>query len=307
MKILVMGSGAIGGYFGAVLHKAGHDVTFVERGEHLEAIQQRGLRIESLAAGNFTIHPEATAQPDGSFSADMALFCVKGYDNAQAITIMEPAVGENTSILTLQNGIGSGEVLASAFGREKVLLGVTYADVTRKVPGLVVEDGTQCNIIFGPEDGRRSPRAVEVYKALQGAGVDTELSTNVTGELWKKLTYICALSGMTCITRSAFSEVLEIPETLDLTWNLMREVEAVAKARGVDLDEGVPDSFMAQFQEAQGRITSSMYTDLQQGRPLEVEVLNGAVARLGNELGVDTPINSFIATCLTVAHRRAMA
>ena len=129
-----MGSGGVGGYFGAVLHRDGHDVTFVARGQHLEAIRHNGLRIESVASGNFTIHSTATERPDGVWKADLALFCVKGYDNPGAMSIMAPAVGEDTTILTLQNGIGSGDELAAAFGRQKVLAGATYIDAAVKSP-----------------------------------------------------------------------------------------------------------------------------------------------------------------------------
>ena len=307
MKILVMGSGAVGGYFGAVLHRAGHDVQFVARGQHLEAIRQQGLRIESVTSGDFTIRPPATDRPDGSWKADLALFCVKSYDNPEAIATMALAVGPETSVLTLQNGIGSGDELASAFGQEKVLLGVTYVDGYRKGPGVVVELGGQCNIVFGEEDGSITPRAEAVRGALTEAGIRNVLSPNVVKDLWNKLVYICALSGMMCITRATFTEVLETPEAVDLSYRVMREAEAVARAKGADLGEDIVESTMAQFREVQGRLGSSMYTDLQRGNPIEVRVLNGAVAKMGKELGIDTPMNEFISSCLAVAHKRAIS
>ena len=126
MKILVMGAGAVGGYFGGVLSKSGEEVTFVARGQHLEAINRDGLRVESVASGDFTVHPPAIERPDGTWKADLALLYVKSYHNQQAMETMKPAVGDSTAILTLQNGIGSGDRLASIYGREKVLLGAAY-------------------------------------------------------------------------------------------------------------------------------------------------------------------------------------
>ena len=307
MNILIMGSGAVGGYYGAVLHRSGQEVTFVARGDHLEAIRQRGLRIESVTSGDFTIRPTVAERPDGSRKADLVLYCVKGYDNAEATKVMRPAVGEATSILTLQNGIGSGDDLAAAFGRERVLLGVSYVDSVRTEPGVVVEEGGPCNIVFGEEDGSRTARAIAVYDALKGAGIAVELSTNVTVALWTKLIYICALSGMTCITRSSFTEVVETPETLEFTWRVMREAEQVGRAKGVDLDDDVVEKTMAHFKQVEGRMMSSMYNDLKRGNPLEVGVLNGAVAALGKEVGVPAPVNEFIASSLTLAHNRAVS
>ena len=213
MKILVMGSGAVGGYYGAVLHKGGHQVQFLARGEHLEAIRQHGLRIKSVTSGDFTVRPSVAERPDGSSKADLVLFCVKGYDNAEAIATIAPTVGPDTSVLSLQNGIDGGMELAAAFGRESVLPGAAYVDAVRAEPGVVAEMGGRCDIIFGEEDGRRTSRALAVRDAFSGSGIDVHLSTNVTREQWNKLIYICALSGMSCITRTPMEEVLKSPET----------------------------------------------------------------------------------------------
>ena len=307
MKILVMGSGAVGGYYGAVLHWGGHEVTFVARGEHLDAIRREGLQVESVTSGDFTIHPPVTDRPDGSWVPDLVLFCVKGYDNAEAIELMRPAVGEGTSILTLQNGLGSGDELSSAFGQDKVLLGVTYVDAVRKAPGVVAEEGGPCNIIFGEAGGSRSPRAMAVHESLEASGISVELSSNVQASLWAKLIYVCAWSGMICITRASFAEILGTPEAEDLTWRVMREAEAVARAKGVNVDGDLVERTMERFRATDGPSISSMYEDLKGNGRLEVEVLNGAVARLGRELGVETPVNGFVAACLMVAHNRAVA
>ena len=307
MKILVMGSGAIGGYYGAVLFSSGHEVTFVARGNHLDAIRRDGLRVESVKSGDFTIRPRAVEKPDDSWKADLALFCVKGYDNPVAIKVMEPAVDPDTAIVTLQNGIGSGDELAAVFGRERVLLGATYIDAVRKGPGVVAETGGLTGIVFGERDGSQPPRAGRIRNAFVEAGIDCELSSSVATELWKKLIFICALSGMTCITNGTLAEVMDTPETNSLARQVMREAAAVAVASGVELDEDVVEDRMAELEAGKHRFSSSMKTDLDRGNPLEVGVLNGAVARLGKELGMATPVNELITACLAVPHNRAMS
>jgi 2-dehydropantoate 2-reductase len=307
MKVLVMGAGGVGGYYGAMLHKDGHDVTLVARGEHLDAIRRRGLRVESVASGDFTVHPAVTQTPDATHEADLVLFCVKGYDNPEAIGLIGPAVGPHTSILTLQNGIGGGDELAADFGRKKVLLGVTYIDGVKKVPGVVAETGEACDIVFGEDDGRTTGRAVAIRDAMAGAGIDVELSSDVLKELWHKLVFICAFSGMICITRATFPEILGTPESEDMTRSALREAVAVGAARGVALDGDIVERTMDRFRAIKGPVVSSMYTDLQRGSRLEIGVLNGAVSRMGKDLGVATPANDFITASLLVSHNRAVA
>lgn len=304
MKILVMGTGAVGGCLGGMLARTGEEVTFVARGQHLEAVRRQGLRVESTLVGDFVVRAPAVERPDGSWKADLVLFCVKSYSNTQAIETIRPAVGGSTAILTLQNGIGSGEQLAAAFGWDRVLLGAAYIEAMRKGPGVVGQAGP-CRIVFGEPDGRQSQRALRVRDALQRAGVEAELSSDVMAALWSKLVFICALSGMSCITRSSFAEVMDTPATCDLAERVMREAEAVARARGVKLDADIVERNMAYFQENKKDLVSSMYLDFQAGNPLELSVINGAVSRLGKEAGVATPINDFITACLSVADQRA--
>ncbi|MCH7787525.1 MAG: 2-dehydropantoate 2-reductase, partial [Chloroflexi bacterium] len=247
----------------------------------------------------------AIERPDGAWQADLALFCVKGYQNEEAIEVIRPAVGKDTTILTLQNGIGSADQLASAFGREKVMSGAAYIDAMRKAPGVVAELGGECRIVFGEEDGRETERAVRIRDTLHKVGIETHLSRNVSKVLWNKLIYICALSGMTCITRASFAEVMGTPETLDLTWRVMREAAEAGRAKGIDLDEDVVESTMAGFQEYKEDLISSMHLDLEAGNPLEIAFLNGAVSRIGKEVGVATPVNDFITACLSIADGKA--
>ena len=296
-----MGAGGVGGYFGGMLARSGEDVTFVARGKHMDAINRDGLRVESVAVGDFTVRPTALERPDGARKADVVLFCVKSYHNERAIETIRPAVGEKTSILTLQNGVGSGDQLADAFGRDKVLLGAAYIDAMRKSPGVVAQIGGPCRIVFGEEDGGQSPGAINLQEVFRRADINSDLSGDVLTELWNKLIFICALSGMTCIARASFSDVLDSPGTLGLTWQVMREASEVGRARGIGLDAGIVESTMANIQRLHRSMLSSMYLDLEAGNPLEIGVLNGAISRVGREVGIATPVNDFITACLSVA------
>ncbi len=305
MKILVMGTGAIGGCYGGMLAHAGYDVTFVARGANLEAIRSNGLRVESAAAGNFTVAVPATDNPAAAGETDLILYCVKSYHNEAAIGEMAGAVGDKTAILTLQNGLESGEMLSQRFGNERVLLGAAYIEAARKGPGLFAEMGGDCGIVFGEQDGSRSERAVRIREAFETAGIDAELSTDVRTSLWTKLARICAFSGMACMTRASFVDVLDTPATNELTRRVMTEAADVARAMGANLPSDVVDSGMAMLEDHKDTLSSSMYLDLQAGSPMEVGALNGAVARYGREAGVATPLNDFIAACLSVADRNA--
>ena len=305
MKILVMAAGAVGGYYGSLLARAGNDVLFVARGENLEAIRRDGLRVESVTSGRFTVRGNAAERLDGSWQADFVLFCVKSYQNAQAIETIRPAIYDGSAILTLQNGIGSGAELSDAFGPDKALVGAAYVDAGRPEPGVFEEQGGVCRIVFAEQDGRPSERASEIQRTLQAAGIESEVAEDINETLWSKLVYICALSGMTCVTRSSFKEVMETPRTAEAALRVMEEAAAVGKASGVNLADDAVDTTMARLMADKDSLVSSMHADLEAGRPLELANLNGKVSELGRELGVATPVNDMITAFLTPAHNRA--
>ena len=307
MKILIMAAGAVGGYYGSLLARADNDVVFVARGDNLDAIRRNGLIVNSVNSGDFTLRVNAVDSLDGNWTADLVMFCVKGYQNALAIQTIAPAVGDHTTILTLQNGIGSGADLSAAFGADKVLLGAAYVDAAHPEPGVFDELGGTCRIVFAEQDGRPLPRCSEILGTLQTAGIESEIADDIDVALWNKLVYICGLSGMTCITRSSFKEVMETPQTADLTLSVLEEAATVGRAAGVNLADDVVESTMAHLYEEKDGLVSSMHADLNGGRPLELANLNGKVSELGRELGVPTPLNDFITACLTPAHNRAVS
>ena len=307
MKALVMAAGAVGGYFGSVLARGGNEVRFIARGDNLRAIRERGLTVRSVTSGDFSVRAPVGDSVDGTWIPDLVLFCVKSYHNREAIRCIAPAVGPDTAILTLQNGIGSGDDLAAAFGAEKVMLGAAYVEAAHPAPGMFEEHGGTCRIVFAEPDSRKSSRSVSILEMLRASGIDAEISDDIDRALWAKLVFICGLSGMTCVTRSSFAEVMNTPQTADLTLKVIQETADVARAVGVNLNADIVESTMESFRQDRYELVSSMHADLEAGRPLELANLNGKVSALGSCLGVPTPANDFITACLTPALNRAVS
>jgi len=306
MRVLVMAAGSVGGYFGGVLAKGGNEVKFVARNENLAQIKANGLVVQSATTGSFVVESaDAVDSLDGDWQADLVLFCVKSYHNEVAIEQMKPAIGPNTTILTLQNGLGSADELSATFGEDAVMLGAAYVEAERLSPGVFAEHGGTCRLVFGERDGSWSERGLNILKTFNGAGIEGILSDDVSATLWTKLVFISALSGITCICRSSMVEALDNPSTAELTLRILEETTNVGRAAGVIIPTDMAQTTMAQFQRDKADLVSSMHMDLMAGRPLELANINGAVAAIGKLHGVATPVNDFITSCLSVAHNRA--
>ena len=297
MRIAVMGAGAVGGYFGGLLARGGNDVTLIARGAHLEAVLSRGLEVKSHW-GDFRVGVKATDDPRTVGLVDLAILSVKSYHNAAAIPALKELAGESTSILTLQNGVEGYEMLA----KERVLPGAAYIELQIEAPGTIRQTGEVARIVFGEIGGGEAPRARRILETFQAAGIPTELSSDIVKELWTKLLFISTMAGVTSAARASMSELLKHREAREIIVAAMREVEAVGRARGVKLDADVVEKTMEYMQTSEKDLHASMYTDLELGRPLELDALNGAVVRIGGEVGVPTPVNSFLCSVL-VAHK----
>lgn len=304
MNVLVMAAGAVGGYFGSVIAEK-HDVVLIARNEHLKAIQKKGLKVESKTSGNFISRATAVAQPEEGYVADVVLYCVKAYHNESACDVIAPAVGPETAVLTLQNGIGSGDFLSNRFGEERVLLGAAYIEASRGNPGITEEHGGGCRIALGNKLGISTPKTNMVSELLKSSNIDHEVSTDIMSALWKKLVFITALSGMTCLVRARFEQVLDNPQTHALAIKVMSETKAVADAEGINLPSDVVETTMADFMLHKSELVSSMHQDLLSGRPLEVNVINGAVSQMGRIHNISTPINDVITSCLSLPNTLA--
>ncbi|HEX5688429.1 MAG TPA: 2-dehydropantoate 2-reductase [Roseiflexaceae bacterium] len=301
MKIAVVGTGGVGGYFGGLLARVDQDVAFVARGAHLRAMRARGLRIESVD-GPFTIAPlNATDDPGEIGLVDLVMVCVKNYDLPAAIEQMRPLVGPETAILTLQNGVEAPDMLADVYGREKVLPGVVYCEVAVKEPGVIFQGSQIRRILFGERDGTLSPRARQIADMFAAAGAETILSDNIFGALWSKFCFICGMSGVTTLTRQPVGPILADEEARLLLRTVVAEAYAVARASGVHFDADPVETGMANFARFPHEARSSMQRDLDRGARLEVNALNGAVVRMGRALGIETPANQAIFAALRLA------
>lgn len=294
MRIAVMGPGGVGGYFGGVLARADYEVVVIARGEHLEAIQKKGLTIKSDHHGQFQIDVQATSDPAEVGSVDLVLFTVKTYHNAEAIPLIQPMVGPRTTVLTLQNGVESHRHLLEAVGEEKVFTGAAYIESGVAAPGVIRQNGEVVRIVFGHPTGEDQGRAAEILEVLTNAEIEAEISPDVMKALWSKFVFIVALAGPTTAARREMYQLLELSEGRELVMEVLREAESVGRAAGIALDDDLFDRTMSYIDGYARDLHASMHTDLERGNPLELEALNGAIVRLGSEAGVPTPMNQCI-------------
>lgn len=295
MKIAVMGAGGVGGYYGGKLAAAGADVTFIARGAHLDAIRQNGLRLTG-PAGDIAVQPtQATDDPASIGPVDVVLFCVKLYDLQAAGEAIRPLVGDQTMVVTLQNGVEAPDLLGAIVGPDRVVPGVTYVSGTRVEPGVIryaVGDGPA--MIFGERDGASSSRVEGFQKACENAGLGVQVSPGIERVLWSKFVLFACNAGLTCLARKPVGVVYAQPHLRGLASDCMHEVVAVGRAKGVFLAPDLVDSTFRQFDSWLPDVKASMLVDLEHGRPLEVEWVAGTICRLGREFDVPTPINQII-------------
>jgi 2-dehydropantoate 2-reductase len=301
MRIMVMGSGGLGGYFGGLLARRGADVTFIARGANLHALQERGLTVHSVN-GDFVLPVQACADPAGLPPADCILFAVKTYDAAAAAALLQPVVAARTILLTLQNGVDMATDLQATFGRGTVLAGVTRIGSTLSAPGVIEQPTTDRMIEFGSLTSQDHDQVNHVRTLLEGAGIPTLVSPNIQRSLWEKLVFIAPFSGLSTLTRLTPAQLLAHESTRGLYCSVMQETAAVAQAAaGVAPD--IVERTMHYLATAGDPGDSSMAVDFQRQRRIEVEAINGAVVRHGQRLQVPTPLHQMLYNALVVMDR----
>jgi 2-dehydropantoate 2-reductase len=309
MRIAVIGAGGVGGYFGARLAAAGEDVTFIQRGAHLEAMRAAGLGVTS-PLGDVTLRQvRAQGDAEGVGPVEVVLVTVKSNHTDEAGALASAMLGPETAVISLQNGVENEARLAAIVGQKHVVGGVAYMLSVIEAPGRIRHSGKMARIVFGELDGRATRRCQAFRDACARAHIDVELSGEIEGKLWAKFAVLCPHTGMTALTRLPIGPLREDPECRAVLERGVGEVIAVAEARGVTLPEELRAEPMAFFNRVPAEMTSSMHHDLIRGKPLELEWLSGAVVRLGREAGVATPVNQFLYACLKphAAGRHPMA
>jgi 2-dehydropantoate 2-reductase len=303
MRIAAMAAGAVGGYFGARLAAAGHDVFFIARGAHRDAMLSNGLKVESVHGDVHLPKPNVSDDPAKVGPVDVVLFAVKLWDTEKAAEAARPLLGPHTRVVTLQNGVDSYERIAPIVGAERAIPGVTYVVTVIERPGVIKQTSTFQSIICGTSDGHPDAPLEAFVAAAKTAGIPITLSDNIARDRWHKFIFLSATSGATAVTRNPMGPILADPDTRALFRNIMRETLAVGKAKGVALDDGFVDERMAfADKNVPATMKASMANDLDRGNRLELDWLAGEVCRLGRELKVPTPVNDTIYAALKL-HR----
>lgn len=305
MRVAVFGTGGAGGYFGGQLARAGHEVSFIARGEHLRAIRAVGLRLE-MPDGEQVIQPaRATDDPARIGPVDVVLVGVKAWQVADAAQALRPLVGGDTIVVPLQNGVEAPDQLAAVLGAEHVLGGLcgTFSWVVG--PGRIRSIGSSNFIRFAALDGRRSERAERLRDAFASAGVKAEVPADIRKAMWDKFLLVSSFGGMGAMTRAPIGVIRTQPQTRRLLQECMHEVEAVGRALGVAQAETVVADMMAFIDQLAPASTTSLQRDIADGKPSELEAWSGAVVRRGRERGVATPRHAFIYDCLLPLEQRA--
>ncbi len=299
MRIAIMGSGGLGGYFGARLAHGGADVHFIARGKHLQAMKSDGLRIEGPSALHIP-RVDATDNPAEIGVADVVMVCVKLWDTDSALEQIRPLVGPGTTLVSFQNGVLKDQTLKAAYGTSHIMGGVGYVATTIDRPGVIRQTGPMQRLLFGEFDGSRSPRGEALLAACLAGGINAELSEHILREIWQKYVFLVGLSGTTTTMRRTIGPIRENPQTRAFLLDVMREVVAVGRAQGVDLAEDYAEVRLKLADDVSPDMTSSMHHDLERGNRLEVRWLAGGVVELGRAKGVPTPLNRAIADILAL-------
>jgi 2-dehydropantoate 2-reductase len=289
MRIAVVGAGGVGGGFGAALAKAGADVSFIARGAHLAAMKNEGLKVQSPRGDTHLAPTQATDDPASIGKVDIVLFCVKLWDVESAGLHIKPLIGPGTAVIPLQNGVDAAERLIPILGSNAVMGGVAQVSASIIGPGVIQQVGTFMRMIFGELDGARSKRAADFLKLCLKAGFEATLSEQILTDLWMKFILLATNASITAATRQPIGKLRDDPDIRPVIVAAVKEVHAVAKAKGIALPADAVDKVLEFIGHAPPAMKASMALDLDRGNRMELPWLGGKVVALGRELGIATP------------------
>ena len=294
MKILIMGTGGVGGYYGGLLARQGNEVTFVARGAHLYALRHEGLKVRSIH-GDFSLSPvNAIDDPASVGPVALNLFSLKTYNTDDAATAIRPAVGPQTVVMSLQNGIDAAERIGQVIGMGHLVGGTTWLSSAVEAPGVIKQISQFRRIVLGELGGGTSERIQSIYKILESTGINVEISENIQKVLWTKFVFISAVSSFGSLTRLPMGGYRAVPETRALLSYIMQEVTTLAHAQGVLLDLDVVQKSLEFIDHSAPHIKPSMQLDVESGHRTELESMVGVIGRKGRELGIPTPVADFV-------------
>lgn len=307
MKVAIFGAGGVGGYFGGLLAQAGHEVRFIARGEHLAAIQANGLVVKS-EKGDFKVDPAlATSDPGEIGEVDYVVVAVKHFQLAEAAPQIKLLLGSKTTVVPLQNGVDAHEVLIQFLGSEHIVGGFTRIVSKIEAPGIIRQPSVIQEVYVGELDRKPSLRCQKILKAWSECGVDALQPEDIFIPMWTKFVFMASYGGVSSLARVPSGELLSCRESKELFVRAMQEVEAVGRARGVDLPADVVPSALATLERFEPTTTSSTQRDVAAGKPFELEAFSGTVVRLGRECGIPTPVHELLYGLLRPVLLRAIS
>jgi 2-dehydropantoate 2-reductase len=307
MRIGIVGAGGAGGFFGAHLIRAGHEVVLIARGAHLDAIRQQGLQVITPLDTYIVTPYLATDDPADSGKVDLMLVTVKTWQLADSLPIIRALMDDDTMILPLLNGVEAATILAEAVGQRHVIGGLCHVVAAVTAPGQIQQIGSTFDIVFGELDGSRSTRMETLHDLFTAAAIPAVVTENMKGALWEKLLFVAPFGVVGALTRSPLGTLRTVPETRRLLIGVMGEIAAVATACGVSLDESAVSRAMSLVDRLSEDVTASLQRDIIAGRRSELEAQAGDVIRFGAAKGVPMPILSTIYACLVPYELRAQS
>jgi 2-dehydropantoate 2-reductase len=300
MNIAILGAGGVGGYFGGILARAGHRVVLLARGDHLEAVRERGLEVRT-PEGSFTVAVEATGDPEELREIELAILAVKGYSLAEIAPAARLLAERGAAVLPLLNGVEAADkLIAAGVPGDRVLGGLTEISAVRVGPGVVERRSQFQRIVLGERTGGASERAERIAAAFRETGAEARVSADITADLWRKFAFISTMAAVCGLARSSIGPVREAPLGILMIERALREAIAVGQASGVALPAEVEAEILGFFHSLPGPMKPSFLLDLESGGPTELDDLSGAVSRLGRLAGVETPVHDVASAALGV-------
>jgi len=304
MKIAVIGTGGVGGYFGGRLARTNNDVSFLARGSHLKALKEKGLTVRSVN-GDFVIPSVKVSENISDLGVqDLILVCVKAWQMRDVAPDLKKIMHGKTVVLPLENGVTSSAEMEEALGKGYVLGGLCRIISKIESPGVISHTGIDPEILFGKFDNSVTARLTAISEIFDAAGIKSIIAENITAEIWKKFLGIC-VSGLMAVTRSTYGELREIPETRKMMTDLMTEIYNLAIKAGVNIKSNYVDSVLKAIDSYPYESSSSLARDVWEGKPSEIEYQNGTVVRLAEKYGIDVPVNRFVYNCILPMERKA--
>lgn len=304
MNIVVIGAGAVGGYFGGKLAKAGFDVTFIARGKTLEAIKTNGLQVKSIN-GDFVVHPKVINDINDIKNPDLIILGVKSWQVIDIAKQLKSIINENTLVLPLQNGADNADKLLSILNKENVLAGFCKIVSKIEAPGIINHFAYEPEIVFGEYDNQKTERVKNIKKVFDKAEFNNTISDDIHLDIWKKFLFIATVSGVGALTRSVFGVMREDNDVRQIMYQTANEIVAIANAKGINLSNNDVEMVLKVVDNLDYNTTASMQRDIIEGRPSELENFNGYIVKIGKELHITTPANSFTYHCLLPMEKKA--